>query len=297
MKGTKSQSLIIIAFISIYVIWGSTYVFNKVAVTELPPFFLASLRFTTAGILILIISKVVGFSFKLSKNQFKNSAIAAFFFLILGNSVFVWALQFVDSGFAALLASTQPLFVLLILRLKDKKPFQKKSIIGVCLGVLGMYLLISQQELVTSEKTGIGIATILVCVLGWSYGSVFVSKADLPRNFFVSTGVQMVIAGFVLATISISFQENWTSPLTWSTNVQISMLLLIVLGGIVAFTAFNYLLKSVSTDKVATSAYVNPVIALFMGWYFLNESLTKQSMIASAILLTGVYFITSRKRR
>jgi drug/metabolite transporter (DMT)-like permease len=75
------------------------------------------------------------------------------------------------------------------------------------------------------------------------------------------------------------------------------MLLLIVLGGIVAFTAFNYLLKTVSPDKVATSAYVNPVIALFMGWYFLNENLTRQSMIASAILLTGVYFITSRKRR
>jgi drug/metabolite transporter (DMT)-like permease len=297
MKGTKSRALIIIAFISIYVIWGSTYVFNKVAVTELPPFFLASLRFTTAGALILIIAKVLGFNFKITKNQFKNSAIAAFFFLILGNSVVVWALQFVDSGFAALLASTQPLFVLLILRLKDKKPFQKKSIIGVCFGVLGMYLLISQQELVTSEKTGIGIATILFCVMGWSYGSVFVSKADLPRNFFVSTGVQMVIAGFVLAMISLSFQENWTSPFTWSKNVQISMLLLIVLGGIVAFTAFNYLLKTVSTDKVATSAYVNPVIALFMGWYFLNEHLTKQSMFASAILLTGVYFITSRKRR
>jgi drug/metabolite transporter (DMT)-like permease len=297
MKGTKSRALIIIAFISIYVIWGSTYVFNKVAVTELPPFFLASLRFTTAGALILIIAKVLGFNFQITKNQFKNSAIAAFFFLILGNSVVVWALQFVDSGFAALLASTQPLFVLLILRLKDKKPFQKKSIIGVCFGVLGMYLLISQQELVTSEKTGIGIATILFCVMGWSYGSVFVSKADLPRNFFVSTGVQMVIAGFVLAMISLSFQENWTSPFTWSKNVQISMLLLIVLGGIAAFTAFNYLLKTVSTDKVATSAYVNPVIALFMGWYFLNEHLTKQSMFASAILLTGVYFITSRKRR
>jgi|TARA_B110000908_G_scaffold166658_1_gene218156 drug/metabolite transporter (DMT)-like permease len=297
MKSTKSRALIILAFISIYVIWGSTYVFNKVAVTELPPFFLASLRFSTAGVLILIISKVLGFSFKVTKSQFKNSAIASFFFLILGNSVFVWALQFVDSGFAALLASTQPLFVLLILRLIDKKPFQKESIIGVCLGVLGMYLLISQQELVTSEKTAIGISTILICVLGWSYGSVFVSKADLPKNFFISTGLQMIIAGFILAMISLSFQENWSSPLIWSTNVQISMLLLIVLGGIVAFTAFNYLLKTVSPDKVATSAYVNPVIALFMGWYFLNENLSLQSMIASAILLTGVYFITSRKRR
>jgi drug/metabolite transporter (DMT)-like permease len=297
MKFTKSQILIIIAFISIYVIWGSTYLFNKVAVTELPPFFLASIRFSTAGILMLAIAKAVGFSFKITKKQFLNTAIASFFFLILGNSVFVWALQFVDSGFAALIASTQPLFVLLILRFIDRKPMQKKSIIGVCFGILGMYLLISQQELTTSKETILGILVMLGCVLGWSYGGVFVSKADLPKNFFVSTGIQMVIAGFILAIISLYFQETWSSPLIWSSNVQLSMSLLIVLGGIVAFTAFNYLLKVVSTEKVATSAYVNPIVAMFLGWYFLDEKISIQSMIASVILLTGVYFITSRKRR
>jgi drug/metabolite transporter (DMT)-like permease len=297
MVFSKSKVLIIVAFISIYIIWGSTYLFNKVAVTELPPFFLASIRFSTAGILMLIISKLLGLQFKISKKKFINSIIASFFFLILGNSVFVWALQFVDSGFAALIASTQPLFVLLILRFIDRKPMQPKSIIGVFLGVFGMYLLISQHELVTSEKTILGIITMLGCVLGWSYGSVFVSKADLPKNFFVSTGIQMVVAGFILALISLFFQENWTLPSSWSKNVQISMALLIVLGGIVAFTAFNYLLKVVSTEKVSTSAYVNPVIALFMGWYFLDEKLTVQSIVASGILLTGVYFITKREKR
>ncbi|WP_088322960.1 EamA family transporter [Polaribacter tangerinus] len=297
MKFDTTKLLIVVAFISIYVIWGSTYLFNKVAVTELPPFFLASIRFSTAGVLMLTIAKLFGYSFKITKNQLKNTAIASFFFLILGNSVFVWSLQFVDSGFAALIASTQPLFVLLILRFLDRKPMQRKSIIGVCLGIFGMYLLISQQELVTSKDTIIGIIVMLGCVLGWSYGGVFVSKANLPKNFFVSTGIQMVIAGFVLAIISATFRENWSFPTTWSSNVQISMLLLIVLGGIVAFTAFNYLLKTVSTEKVATSAYVNPVIALFMGWYFLDENISNQSMIASVILLTGVYFITSRKRR
>lgn len=293
----NSKVLIILAFISIYVIWGSTYLFNKVAVTELPPFFLASIRFSIAGVLMLIIAKLLGLKFNITKKQFINSMIASLLFLILGNSIFVWALQYVDSGFAALIASTQPLFVLLILRLVDRKPMQFKSIIGVCLGILGMYLLVSQKELVASEKAVIGILTMLGCVLGWSYGSVFVSKADLPKNFFVSTGIQMVVAGFILAIISISFQEHWSSPLTWSYNVQISMLLLVVFGGIVAFTAFNYLLKVVSTEKVATSAYVNPVIALFMGWYFLDEQFTGQSIIASIILLTGVYFITSRKRK
>ena len=107
----------------------------------------------------------------------------------------------------------------------------------------------------------------------------------------------MLIAGFVLLIGSIIFKETWVSPLTWSTEVQLSMLFLVSFGGIAVFTAFNYLLKNVSTEKVATSAYVNPIIAMLLGWYVLDERLSLQSIIASVVLLTGVYFINSRKRR
>ena len=234
---------------------------------------------------------------KISKKQILNSAIASFFFLVYGNGVFVWALRYVDSGFGALIASTQPLFVLFLLRLMDRKPFQKKSIIGVVLGMFGMYLLVSQKELVTSEDTLLGIFMMLTCVLSWSYGSVFVSKADLPKSFLVTTGYQMLVAGVCLVVMSLGFNETWISPINWSVEVKLAMSLLVVFGGIIAFTAFNYLLKKVSPEKVSTSAYVNPVIALFMGWYFLDEKLSTQSIIASCILLTGVYFITSRKRK
>jgi len=291
----NSKVLIVLAFIAIYVIWGSTYLFNKIAVTELPPFFLASIRFFIAGILMILLAIISKQNLSISKKQLSNSVIASFFFLIYGNGVFVWALRYVDSGFGALVASTQPLFVLFLLRLIDRKPLQKKSIIGVFLGMIGMYILVSQQELTTSEGSLLGIFMMLTCVLSWSYGSVFVSKADLPKSFMVTTGYQMLTAGFVLSIISLSINEEWTSPLTWSTDVQFSMFLLIFFGGVIAFSAFNYLLKVVSPEKVSTSAYVNPVIALFMGWYFLDEVFTSQSIIASVILLTGVYFITSRK--
>ena len=293
----NSKVLIVLAFIAIYVIWGSTYLFNKIAVTELPPFFLASIRFFIAGILMILLAIISKQNLSISKKQLSNSVIASFFFLIYGNGVFVWALRYVDSGFGALVASTQPLFVLFLLRLIDRKPLQKKSIIGVFLGMIGMYILVSQQELTTSEGSLLGIFMMLTCVLSWSYGSVFVSKADLPKSFMVTTGYQMLTAGFVLSIISLSINEEWTSPLTWSTDVQFSMFLLIFFGGVIAFSAFNYLLKVVSPEKVSTSAYVNPVIALFMGWYFLDEVFTSQSIIASVILLTGVYFITSRKRK
>ena len=237
------------------------------------------------------------FKIAITKKQFINTLIAGFLFLVYGNGVFVWALKYVDSGFAALLASTQPLFVLLLMRLIDRKPMQKKSIIGVLLGLIGMYLLVSQQEITSSEGSILGIFMIFTCVFSWSYGSVFVSKADLPKNFFVSTGYQMLFAGFMLLIGSIIFRETWVSPSIWSIEVQLSMLFLISFGGIAVFTAFNYLLKNVSPEKVATSAYVNPIIAMILGWYFLSEKLTLQSIIASIVLLTGVYFITSRKRR
>jgi len=295
LKNTKV--LIVLAFIAIYLIWGSTYLFNKVAVTELSPLFLASIRFLTAGSIIMIIAKFTKTSLHISRKQFLNTIISGFLFLVYGNGVFVWALKYVDSGFAALLASTQPLFVLFLMRLIDRKPMQKKSLIGVSLGLLGMYLLVSQQEITTSKESLLGIFMIFTCVFSWSYGSVFVSKADLPKNFFVSTGYQMLSAGIILAIGSLSFNEVWLSPLSWSFNVKVYMFLLIFLGGIVAFTSFNYLLKVVSTEKVSTSAYVNPVVALFLGWYVLDEKLTPQSMVASAIILTGVYFITSRKRK
>tara|TARA_B110000503_G_scaffold103043_2_gene153894 strand:- start:17811 stop:18737 length:927 start_codon:yes stop_codon:yes gene_type:complete len=292
----KSQTLILIAFIFIYVIWGSTYLFNKIIVSEVAPFFIGAIRFITAGILIMIIAKLLKLKLHITKKQFLNCFIAGFLFLVYGNGVFVWALKFVDSGFAALLASTQPLFVLLLMRLVDRKPMQKKSIFGVSLGLLGMYLLVSQQDITSSEGSVLGIFMIFTCVLSWSYGSVFVSKADLPQNFFVSTGYQMLIAGTMLLLGSLIFNEIWISPLSWSSEAQGSMLFLILFGGIIAFTSFNYLLKMVSTEKVATSAYVNPIIAMLLGWYVLDESLTLQSVIASIILLSGVYFITTRKR-
>ena len=172
----NSKFLIVISFFAIYVVWGSTYLFNKIAVTELSPFFLASIRFSVAGILMIFLAFILKQPLKITKKQFFNSMIASFFFLIYGNGVFVWALRYVDSGFGALMASTQPLFVLFLLRLIDRKPFQKKSIIGVILGMFGMYLLVSQKELITSEGTLLGVFMILTCVLSWSYGSVFVSK-------------------------------------------------------------------------------------------------------------------------
>ncbi len=270
---------------------------NKIAVAEIPAFSLAAIRFLIAGTLILIIAKILKKPLSVSRKQFLNASIAGFLFLVYGNGVFVWALYYIDSSFAALLAATQPLFVLVLMRLIDGKKMQVKSIIGVVLGMLGMYLLVSQQGISAKEGSLFAIFLMFTCVLSWSYGSIFVSKASLPKNFFVSTGYQMIVAGVLLLIISLGLQETWSLPIKWSLQAQLSVVGLILFGGILAFTAFNFLLKNVSPEKVATSAYVNPVVAMILGWYVLDEQLSNQSIIASVVLLTGVYFITSRKRR
>ena len=292
----RKTILIVLAFFAIYVIWGSTYLLNKIAVGELPPFFLASFRFITAGIIIFAIAKFMKLNLAITRKQLINCVFAGFLFLVYGNGVFVWSLKYVDSGFAALEASTQPLFVLLLMRLIDNKEMKANALIGICLGIIGMYILVSQKELVTQEGSLLGMFMILTCVLSWSYGSVFVSKADLPANYFVSTAYQMISAGILLAMSSLVYGETWISPLDWSSSVKWSMLLLSVFGSVVAFTSFSYLLKMVSPEKVSTSAYVNPVIAILLGWYILDEAISLQTMIAACILLTGVYFITTKRK-
>ncbi|PCI31577.1 MAG: EamA family transporter [Flavobacteriaceae bacterium] len=296
MPKSQNSVLIVAAFFAIYVIWGSTYLFNKIAVTELPPFMLASIRFITAGLLIFGIAKARGMSLKITKKQLQNTIIIGFLFLTFGNGVVVWALKYVDSGFAALEISAQPLVVLIMMRVLEGKKIQAMSVIGVVLGIIGIYLLVGQKELISSRESVIGMIMIFACLLSWSYGSLLAAKADLPSNYFVNTGYQMFFGGLMLSIASLAFGEQWSLPHTWSKDVQISMVLLVIFGGIVAFTAFNFLLRTVSPEKVATSTYVNPLIAMILGWYFLNEQVSQQSMLAAVVLLTGVYFINTKRK-
>ncbi len=292
----RKTVLIVLAFFAIYVIWGSTYLLNKIAVTELPAFKLAAIRFIIAGLLIFGIAKALKISISITKVQLKNTTIAGFLFLTFGNGVVVWALNFVDSGFAALEISAQPLVVLILMRILQGKKISPMSLIGVFLGFMGIFLLVSQKQLISQDGQITGMILIFACMISWAYASIFVGKADLPKNAFVNTGYQMFTGGIMLGIVSLCLGETWSSPATWSTHVQWSMIGLTLFGSIVAFTAFNYLLKEVSPEKVATSTYVNPIIALLLGWWVLNEHISLQSVIAAVVLLTGVYFINSKRK-
>lgn len=293
----RSQTPVILAsFFAIYVIWGSTYLLNKIAVAQLPPFMLAGIRFVSAGLLIFGIARALGKNLRITRKQFFNTVVAGFLFLSFGNGVVVWALKFVDSNFAALVISAQPLVILLMMWVLQGKKIKPMSLVGVGLGIAGIYLLVSQQEVVRHEHALAGVGMIFAAMLAWAYGSLFVGRAELPPNYFVNTGYQMLTGGVLLGGLSLLFGEPWVPPASWSPETFWAMGLLIVFGSIVAFTAFNFLLKVVSPEKVATNTYVNPIVAMLLGWYILEEPITLQSIIAAGILLAGVYFINTEKK-
>lgn len=285
----------VLAFLSIYLIWGSTYLLNKIAVGQLAPFMLAGVRFLTASLLMFLIVGITKKSLRVNLVQLKNTAIAGFLFLAIGNGVVVWALSYVDSGLTALTIASQPLVVLLLLWILEKRKIKLFSWVGVFVGLLGMYLLISQNQISSSPESFKGILMIIGCVITWGYASIFVGKAELPKNYLVNTAYQMLFGSLWLILMSVIKSERWISPVNWQLNVQWAMLGLIIFGSIVAFTSFNYLLKIVSPEKVATSTYINPIVAMVLGYLVLKETISTQSIIAAVILLTGVYFINMKR--
>ncbi len=289
--------LVIASFAAIYIVWGSTYLFIKIALEELPPFILAGMRFMTAGVIIFALSLRNRKKWKLNKRNVINSLIAGFFFLTWGNGAVSWAMQYVDSGFAALIISSQPLVLLIMLWVMFRKPILPKSWLGVLLGIIGVYLLISQNELVASKNQWLGLLLIFTALLSWAYGSIFIGKAETAPSFFINSAIQMLSAGACLIIFSFSIGEPIPDFNLISTKVWLSILYLIIFGSIIAFTAFNFLLKHISPEKVATSTYVNPIIAMILGWAVLDELITTQSIIAAGILLLGVYFINFNKRK
>ena len=299
MKFKNNTWLIIASFFAIYIFWGATYLFNKVGVMqEIPPFLWVGIRFSIAGILLFIIAHFSKNTLP-SRSEIKNGIVAGFLLITLGNGLLVWVLKYIDSGFVAMAFASQPLIILLLMRILYGKRIQTKSWIGIFLGIFGMYLLINQESQNILHQHKLVLVVLLCSITAWSLGLIFVSRTKSKNSrhtFYWISGVQMFSAGSILLLISLLIEKPQFSELTINTEVVVSMLFLIIFGSLIAYLAFNYLLKYVAPHKVSTNALVNPIVAVILGAIFLNEEFTMQSVIASAILLTGSYFINSTKR-
>ncbi len=296
MNTSKDNSLllIILSFAAVYIIWGSTYLFIAFTVEALPPFLLSTIRFTLASSLLFGLTAILRKYQTITKKQWKNAIFAGVLFLGFGTGFVAWALQFVDSGFTALVISGQPLLVVLMMWAIDKKRPATQSFGGIFLGMFGMYLLVSQKELVARQEQWIGILAILCSMIAWGFGSIFVSKSDMPKPQMANNAIQMMSGGITLFFFSFFIESPFNFDFqAVPLSAWLALSYLIVFGAVVAFSAFNYLLTKVSPEKVATSTYINPIIALTLGWYFRDELVTTQSIIAVAVMFTGVFFINS----
>lgn len=289
--------ILFLAFFAIYIIWGSTYLFVAYAVEEVPPLKLAAMRFLIASILIFLICYFTVDWKSVTKIQLKHSMIAGFMFLTLGNGAMCYALQYIDSGFSALIISAQPLVIIFMMRIIDKVKIKPKVLIGCALGIVGMYLLVAQKNLVSGPDQWKGLIAIASCLFTWGYASLYVRHVPLPKSHLLNSGVQMFFASLCLFVLSLLFREAKTDWFGLTGLTYFSMVYLIILGSIAAFTAFNFLLQHVAPDKVATSTYINPLVAIFLGWYFRDEFVSGQTVLAGLILLAGVYFINTNKAK
>ncbi|MTB52868.1 EamA family transporter [Lewinella sp. W8] len=293
----RDQWLIVGAFATTYFVWGATYLANYWAIDSLPPFGMGGTRFLSAGLLMYAYSLIRGDRRRPSLKQWGNSGLIGVLFLSVGTGAVVWAQQFIPTSMAALIISFEPLVVMLMMWgfLSSRPP--GRAFLGAAVSILGMSLLIGQPDNLTSEDAPIGLLAIATGMLCWGAGMLLRPKLDLGNNPVRATAMQMIVGGILMLIFSISIDE-WSG---WSfaqltTKTIGSWLFLVFFGSILAFSAFNFLLSKVSADKVATNTYVNPVVAVLLGALFNNEVVTGQSMLAGAILLTGVWFINTAKK-
>ncbi|MDQ3915027.1 MAG: EamA family transporter [Actinomycetota bacterium] len=280
----------------VYIVWGSTYLAIRVTVETLPPFLSAGSRFLLAGVIVFAFLAVrKGLSaIRLTAREAAASAAVGAALLLGGNGLVSVAEQEVSSSLAALIIASVPLWVVLLRTLTGEK-VSRGTLAGVGIGFAGVAMLVLPGG--DSDGAGFaGVLTLVVAAASWAAGSFFSSRLPLPRNPFVSTAAQMVLGGLVLLVAGAATGEVSGLDVSEFSGASIGALVyLVTVGSLFAFTAYVWLLQNAPISKVATYAYVNPVIAIFLGWLILSESITTTILIGAAVIVSSVAFIVSKE--
>jgi len=283
-----------LAFASVYLIWGSTYLSIRITVETIPPFLMVGTRFVIAGALLYGWAMARGES-RPVRFHWRSAFIIGGLLLLGGNGGVTFALQTVPSGTAALLVAAIPLWMVLIewLRPGGIRP-TKRVFLGLGLGFAGIAILIGPQEIAGSGQVPVvGALIIILATLSWATGSLYSRSAKMPDSPLVSTAMEMLAGGFLLLLAgSITGEWGALDVTQISMRSLIALIYLIFFGSIIAFTAYIWLLQVSTPARVSTYAFVNPVVAIFLGWAILDEALTGQTLLAAAVIVVAVVIIT-----
>lgn len=284
---------IAIALLAIYLVWGSTYLAIRFAVESIPPFIMAGTRYLLPGLVLYAWKRLSGEP-RPTGRQWLSAAIVGLFLLLGGNGLVCWAEQHVESGIAALIVGTEPLWLVLLDSFLRKKLPHWSVLVGLLVGFGGILFLIGPESLFggTAHYDAAGMLLLLLATLLWAIGSIYSRGADLPKSPLLGTGMEM-LAGCAGLYIASLVSGEWHSFRVSQVTGQsaFSLLYLMVLGTLVAFVAYTWLLRNAPIPLVATYAYVNPVIAIFLGNWLAQEPLNWHVGISAGIIIGSVLLI------
>ena len=281
-----------LALLVVCIVWGTTYVGLSIALQTIPPLWLAGLRLTIPGILMSGWSLATGKPLPDWKTL-KQVFIEALLIQFSANVLITWSLQFVSSGLVALLCTLIPFFVVLLqLVVFRSESFSRRIILGILISFLGMIVLYADNSLnIQTPNYLLGIGLVMFSNLTWAWGSILSSRETNSLDIFFSAGLQLLLAGILIILLATQLETiDWkaTAPIAWWATAY-----LIVFDSILAFSCYLYALKTLPTTLVAIFAYVNPVIAIALGWLVLKEPFTAKTGLACFIILFGVYLINA----
>jgi drug/metabolite transporter (DMT)-like permease len=280
-----------IALAAVCIIWGTTYLALRIAVLHFPPFLFTAIRQITAGVLLVGFLMAFTKTALPTKTQIFKQAVAGFFLISMGNGLVAWSEMHIPSGIAAIICSLMPMVVILInLSInKEEKP-TVPIVLGVAIGLAGIVMIFGEHigEFSKIEYL-MGILVTLVAVLSWASGSIWIKKHNTNTDPFMNAGLQMFFGGVLVLPLSLAFDD--LRAVSWTPEAAYSLVYLIVFGSIIAYASYSYALRKLPMTIVSLYAYVNPLVAVVLGWMVLDEKLNTKIGLAILITIAGIYIV------
>jgi drug/metabolite transporter (DMT)-like permease len=288
--------LLLVAFAAVYLVWGSTYLAVKYAIATLPPLLMAGGRFLLAGVVTSAVGRASAEYEKPTGAQWRTSFVVGALLLVGGNGGVVLAERYIPSSLAALLVAVEPFWIVLLgwLWLRQPRP-SGKVLLGLLLGFGGVYLLVGEQLGAGSGPMQlVSAGAVIGAAFCWAAGSLYGLRAPSPRSAVLGAGMQMLAGGALLLVLGLLTGEGRELHLGQVSRASwLGFGYLVVFGSLVAFTAYSWLMKNAPAARVATYAYVNPVVAVLLGWAMLGEKLTGQMLVGAVVIVGSVVLITT----
>jgi drug/metabolite transporter (DMT)-like permease len=295
----RMTTLVLVAFAAVYVVWGSTYLAIRIGVESFPPLILAGLRHFTVGLFLYpVLRKKTGIRPTIA--HWRTAVVAGALLLFVGNGGVSWAELTVPSGIAALLVATVSLWLVIVdwLRPGGVKPVPR-VVIGLLIGFAGLALLVGPAHLGGSERVDPrGAAVLVIASLAWACGSLYSKHGGMPSSPMLGVAMQSFAGGVILLIVALFAGEFRGLHLgAISLRSWLALAYLILFGSGIGFSAYIYILHKSTAARVATYAFVNPVVALFLGWLIAGETITLRTIIAAAVILTAVILVITAPHR